>query len=40
MKLLKVHTVAAPVTALSAQAVIFSEGEGGPKDPCDRRKKF
>lgn len=34
---LKVLVVDAPVAALSSRAVIPSEGDGGPRNPCDKR---
>lgn len=37
MAFLKVLAVDQPVAALSSLAIIPSEGEGVPKDPCDRR---
>lgn len=33
---LQVSSVEQPVAALSSTAVVPSEGEGGPKDPCDK----
>ncbi|KAJ6653882.1 hypothetical protein lerEdw1_008630 [Lerista edwardsae] len=37
LRLLQVPTVDAPVAALSSSAVLPPEGEGGPKDPCDKQ---
>lgn len=37
MTMLSVPTVDQPVAALASSAIIPSEREGGPKDPCDRR---